>query len=341
MARPASVFAIIKDQDQRNALLKLWKEHPNHFTRMRGHAILLSDDGFEIELLVQIFGVHRDTVRSWIAGFQEQGIEGLLDDDRPGGPRKLDENEQETLKTLLRLYPSRPAKVMAELRAQTGKTICRDSLRRYAKLFHLSWHRFRRSLRKKRDEMAFRLAKEELAELLEEPALDVVYFDESGFSLKGVVPYGWLPIGERTDVPVTGAHGSNIQAIGFQHQEGPTQTYLHKGYVDTAKIIEIMDDFCGTIEQTTVVVLDNASCHTSNAFQSCVERWAARGLLIYHLPPYSPELNSIERLWRKLKHQLMPAESWERFITLLGTLTSKLCELGEVTYLPSLDRYAE
>lgn len=167
MARPASVFASSKDQDQRNALLKLWKEQPNHFTRMRGHAILLSDDGFEIELLVQIFGVHRDTVRSWIAGFQEQGIEGLLDDDRPDGPRKLNENEQETLKTLLRLYPSRPAKVMAELRAQTGKTICRDSLRRYAKLFHLSWHRFRRSLRKKRGEMAFRLAKEELAELLE------------------------------------------------------------------------------------------------------------------------------------------------------------------------------
>lgn len=50
---------------------------------MRGHAILLSDDGFEIESLVQIFGVHRDTVRSWITGLQEHGIEGLLDDDRP------------------------------------------------------------------------------------------------------------------------------------------------------------------------------------------------------------------------------------------------------------------
>ncbi|MFG0263083.1 MAG: transposase, partial [Novipirellula sp. JB048] len=85
----------------------------------------------------------------------------------------------------------------------------------------------------------------------------------------------------------------------------------------------------------------NASCHTSGAFQACVERWAERGLLIYHIPPYSPELNSIERLWRKLKYQLMPAEAWERFKTLLQTLTTKLCEIGEVTYMPSLKSYSE
>jgi transposase len=341
MARPASVFASIEDEDQRRDLTKLWKEHPNHYTRMRGHAILLSDAGFDIPSLTKIFGVHRDSVRSWIACFQEQGIDGLLDDDRPGGPRKLDEKEQETLKKLLRQYPSRPAKVMAEIRTRTGKTISRDSLRRYARRFRLSWHRFRRSLRKKREEQAFRLAQEELAELLGEPRLDVVYFDESGFSLKGVVPYGWLPIGERTEVPVTGAHGSNIQAIGFQHQGGATQTYLHKGYVDTEIVIQVMDDFCETIAKKTVVVLDNASCHTSSAFQTSLERWAAKGLFVYHLPPYSPELNAIERLWKKLKFQLMPAESWERFTTLLTTLTNKLCEIGEVTYLPSLYSYAE
>jgi len=65
-----------------------------------------------------------------------------------------------------------------------------------------------------------------------------------------------------------------------------------------------------------------------------------RGLLVYHLPPYSPELNSIERLWKKLKYQLMPVDAWEKFSTLLGTLTSKLCEIGEVSYMPSLRSYA-
>lgn len=341
MARHATIFANIKNQQQRDALVRLWKEHPNHYTRMRGHAIILSDARYEIQQLVDIFAVDRDSVRAWINRFEENGVDGLLDEDRPGGPRKLDPQEEEILKDLLRQYPSRPATVMSRLRSRTGKTISRWSLRRYARRFGLSWKRFRRSLRKKRDEKAFRLAQEELAEMLEEPELDVFYFDESGFSLKGVVPYGWLPIGERIDVPVTGAHGSSVQAIGFEHQDGSTQTYLHKGYVNTQVVIEIMDDFSETIEQTTVVVLDNASSHTSKAFEAAAERWAERGLIIYHLPPYSPELNSIERLWKKLKYQLMPAEAWERFMTLLETLTTKLCQLGEVIYMPSLHKYAE
>ena len=341
MARPATVFAKIPNQAQRDRLVELWKPHPNHDTRMRAHAIILSDAQYQVDQIVDIFGVSRDSVRAWIKRFAEGGPDALLDEDKPGGPRKLNEQEEEILKDLLRQYPSRPAAVLSRLRARTGKSISRHTLRRYARRFNLSWRRFRRSLRKKRDEKAFRVAQDELAELLSEPCLDVVYFDEAGFSLQGVVPYGWLPVGARTDIPVTGAHGSTVQAIGFEHQDGTTQTYLHKGYVSTQTVIEIIEDFCETIDQTTVVILDNASCHTSGAFQACVQRWAERGLLVYHLPPYSPELNSIERLWRKLKYQLMPAQSWERFQTLLQTLTTKPCEIGDVTYLPSLESYSE
>lgn len=269
MARRASVFATIRSQEQRDSLTRLWKEHPNHYTRMRGHAIILSDSGFAIGQLAEIFGVNRDSVRSWIQRFEHGGVEGLLDDDRPGGPRKLNEDEQKLLEELLRQNPSRPAKVLAELRARTGKAISRSSLRRYARRFWLTWKRLRRSLHKQRDEKAFRLAQEELAELRDDPAVTVVYLDEAGFSLKGVVPYGWQPVGQRRDVPATGAHGSTVQAIGIEHQDGTAKTYLHKGYVNTQTVVTAIEDFSHTIGQSpTVIVLDNASCHTSAAFQA-------------------------------------------------------------------------
>lgn len=341
MVRPATVFAEIKSEQVRTRLIELWKQHPNHYTRMRGHAIILSDAGYTVSQLVDIFGVERDTASRWIDRFRDGGVDALLDDDRPGGPRKLDEREQQLLKDLLRECPSRPDAVITKLKAKTGKSISRKSLSRYAKRFNLAWKRYRRSLRQKRDETAFRLAQAELAELLAEPELNVVYFDEAGFSLKGVVPYGWLPVGERSDVPVTGAHGSSVQSLGFEHQGGKTHTYLHKGFVNSQTVIEVMDDFCDTIDRTTVVILDNAPSHTSGAFKACQQRWAERGLHLYYLPAYSPELNSIERLWKKVKYQLMPANAWERFTTLLQTLTTKLRELGEVTYMPSLHRYAQ
>jgi transposase len=33
-------------------------------------------------------------------------------------------------------------------------------------------------------------------------------------------------------------------------------------------------------------------------------------VLLYHLPPYSPELNRIEELWRQVKYQDLPQRSY-------------------------------
>lgn len=341
MARPTSKFAVIQSSEQREQLIQMWKTHHCHYARIRAHAVLLSSQGYSIRELVAIFAVDRDSVSSWIERFQEGGAEALEDAERSGAPRILDDEEQELLRKLLKRYPNQPAKVLAELKEQTGKEISDSTLRAYANRFGLKWKRFRRSLRQKRDETAFQLAREELAELLAEPGLNVVYFDEAGFSLKGVVPYGWQPVGERSEVPVTGAHGSTIQALGFESQDGEIDTYLHKGYVNSEVVISVFEDYSQKIDGPTVVVLDNASCHTSGAFHDCLERWADRGLYVYNLPAYSPELNAIERLWKKLKYQLMPTHAWERFTGLLQNLTATLSRIGEVMYMPSLECYAE
>jgi len=84
MARPASVFAKIKSEKQREELTTLWKQHANHYTSIRGHAILLSDDNYNIQQIVDVLGVDRDTVRSWNTRFDDVGVEGLLEEDKPG-----------------------------------------------------------------------------------------------------------------------------------------------------------------------------------------------------------------------------------------------------------------
>lgn len=341
MARPPSKFASIKRPEQRDELVAIWKTDPHHYTRMRAHAVLLSCEGFDVSTLVRIFSADRDSVSSWIDRFESGGAEALKDADRPGGPPKLDEEDLKTLKDLFRRFPHRPSKVRAELEKRTGKQVSETTLRDYARRLNLTWKRFRRSLRKKRDERAFQLAREELSELLNEPELDIVYFDEAGLSLKGVVPYGWQPVGERFEVSVTGAHGSTIQALGLQHQDGAVDSYLHKGFVNSETVIEVLDDYSSQIDRPTLVVLDNASPHTSGAFCDATERWAERGLLVYHLPPYSPELNAIERFWKRLKYQLLPITAWERFTTLLNNVTTALRSVGETTYMPSLENYAE
>ncbi|HBJ36478.1 MAG TPA: hypothetical protein DDZ51_17350 [Planctomycetaceae bacterium] len=125
---------------------------------------------------------------------------------------------------------------------------------------------------------------------------------------KGVVHYGWQPTGQRYDVPVTGAHGSNVQVLGLQSQNGSTAAYLLKGYVTSETVIEVFGDYCQALTETTVAVLDNASCHTIGAFQARLRLndWAEQGLLVYHLPPYSPEPNPIEQFEKSLRANFFP-----------------------------------
>jgi len=198
VARPATKFANVTSDKQRQPLTDMWKMHHCHYTRIRAHAVLLSGQGYAISSLVDIFGVGRDSVTSWVDRFADGGTQALQDEDRPGAPPILDQQEQELLRRLFKKYPNRPAEILAKLKEQTGKEISKWTPRDYARRLGLSWKRFRRSLRKKRDEKAFQVARQELAELLNEPERCVVYFDEAGFSLKGVVPYGWQPVALRS-----------------------------------------------------------------------------------------------------------------------------------------------
>ncbi|MFB6776192.1 transposase [Streptomyces sp. NPDC056352] len=54
------------------------------------------------------------------------------------------------------------------------------------------------------------------------------------------------------------------------------------------------------------IVLDNASAHVARAFKGRREDLAAIGVELFYLPPRSPELNDIERVWRSAKYEDYP-----------------------------------
>jgi transposase len=80
------------------------------------------------------------------------------------------------------------------------------------------------------------------------------------------------------------------------------------------------------------VVIDNASIHTSNEFTEFtenIEKWANKGLVMVKIPPYSPELNLIEILWRKIKYEWMPFSAYQSFQNLQECLFEILANIGK------------
>ena len=73
----------------------------------------------------------------------------------------------------------------------------------------------------------------------------------------------------------------------------------------------------------------SVSTHTSHEFNENIERWKEKGLIIYHRPPYSPELNIIEIIWRKIKYEWLPFSAYESYDSLQQELFHVLGNIGK------------
>lgn len=58
------------------------------------------------------------------------------------------------------------------------------------------------------------------------------------------------------------------------------------------------------------MVLDNAAVHTSRAVRAARPELARRGVHLYYLPAYSPELNRVEAVFKQVKHHDIPTRSY-------------------------------
>jgi transposase len=66
---------------------------------------------------------------------------------------------------------------------------------------------------------------------------------------------------------------------------------------------------CPALRPGDVAVMDNLSSHKVNGVRQRIENCGAR---LLYLPPYSPDLNPIEKAWGKLKQLLRSAKARTR-----------------------------
>jgi hypothetical protein len=153
------------------------------------------------------------------------------------------------------------------------------------------------------------------------------YFAVSGFCLTPSIPYAWQPMGSVMEIP-TSTHRRRLNVFGFLHRRNDLYPYVIEGKVDTPVIVEYFDQFSKQIKKRTYVFLDNSPLHRSQEFIRHIPRWVKRGLVIKYLPPYSPELNLIEILWRFIKYHWLPFSAYMSFACLVQAVEDILTRFG-------------
>ena len=301
-----------------DAVKKTLKEAVRHgfypYLRERAQAILLSSCGYSIQQIAEIFEVKHQTISHWIDDWDDYGLRGLYKGHDGGRPPIFTDCDEKRIKDLVIEEPRRLSYVQAKIEEETGKHVSKSTFSRiFKKKFGFVFKRFRKSCKHKRNEEQFERCKSALAgaqEAEQKGLINLFYFDESGFSQEPCVPYGWQEKGGQLRIP--SVKGKRINVLGFMNRANDLFYYPVAGSVDSDTVIESFEDFATKMEDPkyssndryTVVMVDNASIHTSHKFRAKVEDWMIeKKLIVCFLPTYSPELNLIEILWRKVKYE--------------------------------------
>lgn len=326
-------FVEVLEEEEIETLRALRDSKQPASIRKRAEGILLSDKGFPLKQIAFIMDVNVQTVSLWIESWEQEGIVGLLDKARPGRPKELTQEQEEEVLEEVKKEPRSLKKVAAELGKKFGIALKVSLLRKIIKQAGLSWKRVRKSLKSKRKEDNFEWMKGIIRDYLEKEQareIEVKFFDQSGFDREPSIAYAWQEKGETIEVPSSKSNRLNV--LGIMGIDSRLESIVVEGGVNSDMIIAYLDNYSLNLPKPTVLIMDNASMHKSYKFFENIPIWQERGLFIEFLPTYSPELNKIEILWRKIKYEWMPFNAYESLQSLRDALFHILKKVGE-TYI--------
>ena len=141
-----------------------------------------------------------------------------------------------------------------------------------------------------------------------QPTLDVtklVFLDETGASTNMTRTRGRAPQGERCVASVPHGHWKTTTFIAGLRYNDITAPMVLDGPMDgEAFLVYVRTFLCPTLHPGDIVIADNLRSHKVAGVRDAIE---GAGATLRYLPPYSPDLNPIEKLFSKLKTLLRKA----------------------------------
>jgi transposase len=126
-----------------------------------------------------------------------------------------------------------------------------------------------------------------------------VFLDESNAKTTMTRRYGRAPRGERVDEGVPAGKYHSTTMLGALRHDGTIAAMVYEGGTNVSVMRAFAEGELQTIlGPNDIVVMDNLAAHKDKQVVAAIE---AAGARVCFLPPYSPDLNPIEKMWSKVK----------------------------------------
>lgn len=136
------------------------------------------------------------------------------------------------------------------------------------------------------------------------------FIDESGSNLALTRLFGRARPGARITEGVPQNRGENVTVLAALSLRGVEAAMTVNGAVDGEVFLTyVREVLVPTLSEGDIVVMDNLKAHKVSGVEEAI---MATGARVEYLPPYSPDLNPIEKCWSKIKTALRRAKARTR-----------------------------
>ncbi len=300
---------------------------------MRCQIILHAGKGRSSRVIAEAVGFHLSWVSRVIQRFGCHGEWALMDQREDNGDRKLDEWYLGQLHDVVSRRPTdygerRPTwtrellvRVMARL---TGIRIHVTTMSRALKQIGARRGRPRPVVRcpwsKRAKNRRIRTIRTLLADL---PAEEVaVYEDEVDIHLNPKIGLDWMNRGQQKEVMTPGQNQKRYLA-GAMNAETRRLTVVEgerkNSWLFIGVLGALIEDYPAA--KRIHVILDNCRIHSSKITQRALAMYGDR-IVLHFLPPYCPNDNKIERLWRDLHQEVTRNHNCKTMVELMRNVRS-------------------
>lgn len=317
-------------EETQEILGRIYKQSQHHLARQRAQCILLSFQGWTMPELMQLFGISRKTLYTWLTRWEDERLVGLYDRTGRGRKPTLTDEQKQQVQEWVKAEPKNLKKVLGQVQEKWGIKVSKDTIKRVVKSLGMTWRRMKRGLAGEPNEWEFALKLERLNQLKEQARkgeIELRYLDEAGLSLVPSIPYGWQA--KDGTITLKSQTSKRLNIIGIFSPQNELVYEVFTGTTKSDRVIELLDQFSQDLKQLTVVVLDQASIHTSDALIEKLEEWQKKKLELFWLPTYSPQLNLIEILWKFLKYEWIEVGAYKDWGSLGEYVEKVLSQVGD------------
>lgn len=300
--------------DERLALRRvMYRSGYSAQDHVRANAILLLDKGWSVPSTAEAFFLDEQTVRNFLSRYREGRIEALLNNNHHGKKSNLSDSQKDQLRCHVadNLYMD-SAFVIAYVLSEFGVSYSKSGIHRL--LHELGFvYKKPKHVPGKADGAQQAEFAARIQELMARKSPDSrVYFMDAVHPQYNSAPAcGWILKGTNKELPANSGR-QRLNLNGAIDAESHEAIVINSPKINADSTLELLQRIEAANSKATsiYVISDNATYYHSRTIG---EYLATSKISMIFLPPYSPNLNLIERLWRFFRKQVVSNRYYSSF----------------------------